>query len=118
MATSESVDRLRACASWLPPVVSSGAEGLIAVATHPAVDILICGSSGTAGLEAVLAAIEAGKTIALANKEVLVMAGELDRRRKRSVSLNENFPWCFPASCPSSHLGEELKGPFTGAKIR
>jgi 1-deoxy-D-xylulose-5-phosphate reductoisomerase len=50
---------------------------LIAVATHPAADIVVCASSGTAGLEAVLAAIEAGKTIALANKEVLVMAGEL-----------------------------------------
>ena len=89
MATSEGVDRLRACASWLPPVVSSGAEGLIAVATHPVVDVLICGSSGTAGLEAVLAAIEAGKTIALANKEVLVMAGELvtAAARRRGVAI-------------------------------
>jgi 1-deoxy-D-xylulose-5-phosphate reductoisomerase len=41
------------------------------------VDIVLCASSGTAALEAVLAAIEAGKTIALANKEVLVMAGAL-----------------------------------------
>jgi 1-deoxy-D-xylulose-5-phosphate reductoisomerase len=89
MASSEGVDRLRACSSWLPAVVSSGAEGLIAVATHPAVDILICASSGTAGLEAVLAAIEAGKTIALANKEVLVMAGELvtAAARRRSVTI-------------------------------
>ena len=55
----------------------AGAEGLVAVATHPDVDILLCASSGTAALEAVLAAIEAGKTIALANKEVLVMAGAL-----------------------------------------
>ena len=51
-------------------------HGSIAVATHPDVDIVLCASSGTAALEAVLAAIEAGKTIALANKEVLVMAGE------------------------------------------
>jgi 1-deoxy-D-xylulose-5-phosphate reductoisomerase len=55
----------------------SGSDGLIAVATHPDVDIVICASAGTAALEAVLAAIEAGKTIALANKEVLVMAGAL-----------------------------------------
>ena len=54
---------------------AAGADGLLAVATHPDVDILLCASSGTAALEAVLAAIEAGKTIALANKEVLVMAG-------------------------------------------
>jgi 1-deoxy-D-xylulose-5-phosphate reductoisomerase len=59
------------------------------VATHPAVDIVICASSGTAGLEAVLAAIDAGKTIALANKEVLVMAGELvmNAARQRGVAI-------------------------------
>jgi 1-deoxy-D-xylulose-5-phosphate reductoisomerase len=55
----------------------TGSAGLIAVATHPDVDIVICASSGTDALEAVLAAIAAGKTIALANKEVLVMAGAL-----------------------------------------
>jgi 1-deoxy-D-xylulose-5-phosphate reductoisomerase len=48
---------------------------LVAVATHPDVDVVLCASSGTEALEAVLAAIEDGKTIALANKEVLVMAG-------------------------------------------
>ena len=47
------------------------------MATHPDVDIVLCASSGTAALEAVLAAIACGKTIALANKEVLVMAGGL-----------------------------------------
>ena len=57
--------------------LAAGAEGLIAVATHPEVDLVLCASSGTAALEAVLAAIEAGKAIALANKEVLVMAGAL-----------------------------------------
>ena len=44
---------------------------------YPDVDVLLCASSGTAALEAVLAAIDAGKTIALANKEVLVMAGAI-----------------------------------------
>jgi 1-deoxy-D-xylulose-5-phosphate reductoisomerase len=69
--------------------VASGPRGLIEVATHPDVDILLCASSGTAALEAVLAAIEAGKTIALANKEVLVMAGALVTRaaRARGVAL-------------------------------
>jgi 1-deoxy-D-xylulose-5-phosphate reductoisomerase len=60
-----------------PGVWACGVEGLIAVATHPRADIVLFASSGTAGLDAVLAAIEAGKTIALANKEVLVMAGAL-----------------------------------------
>jgi len=59
------------------------------VATHPDADIVLCASSGSAGLEAVLAAIEAGKTIALANKEVLVMAGALvtAAARRRGVRI-------------------------------
>ena len=77
MATSDGLDRLRATGAPLPRTVASAMDGLIAVATHPDVDIVICASAGTAGLEAVLAAIEAGKTIAIANKEVLVMAGAL-----------------------------------------
>ena len=56
---------------------ASGREGLVAIATHPDVDVVLCACSGTEALEAVLAAIEAGKRIALANKEVLVMAGAL-----------------------------------------
>ena len=88
MATSQAVDRLRASGARLP-IVGTGTSGLIAVATHPAADIVICASSGTAGLEAVLAAIEAGKTIALANKEVLVMAGALvtAAARRRGVAI-------------------------------
>ena len=77
MATAEAADRLRRACGESAVKIVTGTEGLIAVATHPSVDIVICASSGTAGLEAVLAAIDAGKTIALANKEVLVMAGEL-----------------------------------------
>jgi 1-deoxy-D-xylulose-5-phosphate reductoisomerase len=67
----------------------SGAEGLIAVATHPDADIVLFASSGTAGLDAVLAAIDAGKTIALANKEILVMAGAvvMEAARRRGVSV-------------------------------
>jgi 1-deoxy-D-xylulose-5-phosphate reductoisomerase len=56
---------------------ASGPEGLRAVATHPEADVVLFASAGTAALDAVLAAIEARKTIALANKEVLVMAGAL-----------------------------------------
>ncbi len=53
------------------------------------VDLVLCASSGTDGLEAVLAAIEAGKTIALANKEVLVMAGGLvtEAARRKGVAI-------------------------------
>ena len=70
-------------------VVGVGREGLIAVATYPEVDLVLCASSGTAALDAVLAAIEAGKSIALANKEVLVMAGRLvmQAAKRRGVSI-------------------------------
>jgi 1-deoxy-D-xylulose-5-phosphate reductoisomerase len=71
------------------PETHVGADGLIAVATHPDVDLVLVASSGTAALDAVLAAIEAGKTIALANKEVLVMAGSIvtAAARRRGVSI-------------------------------
>jgi 1-deoxy-D-xylulose-5-phosphate reductoisomerase len=47
------------------------------LATLPDVDIVVIATSGTAGLDAVLAAVQAGKTIALANKESLIAAGEV-----------------------------------------
>jgi 1-deoxy-D-xylulose-5-phosphate reductoisomerase len=70
-------------------VYAHGGHGLAEVATRPDVDIVLCASSGTAALEAVLAAIDAGKTIALANKEVLVMAGALvmDAASRRGVAV-------------------------------
>jgi len=90
MGSSEALDELRNLVSAsLPACHGSGSEGLIAVATHPEVDLVLCASSGTAALEAVLSAIEAGKTIALANKEVLVMGGGLvmDAARRRGVAI-------------------------------
>jgi 1-deoxy-D-xylulose-5-phosphate reductoisomerase len=88
MATSGAVDRLRVAggASGSTALVA-GPEGLIAAATHPAVDIVICASAGTAALEAVLAAVDAGKTIAIANKEVLVTAGELVTEAARRTGV-------------------------------
>jgi len=47
------------------------------IASHPDVDLVVIATSGRSGLAPVLAAIRAGKTIALANKESLVMAGEI-----------------------------------------
>lgn len=90
MSTGAGLDAVRGLAGgWLPASHGVGCDGLIAVATHPGVDVVLCASSGTAALEAVLAAIEAGKTIALANKEVLVMAGGLvmDAARRRGVAV-------------------------------
>jgi 1-deoxy-D-xylulose-5-phosphate reductoisomerase len=72
-----------------PALLASGRQGLIEAATWPDADMVLCASSGSAGLEAVLAAIDAGKHIALANKEVLVMAGALmiEAAHRRGVSL-------------------------------
>jgi 1-deoxy-D-xylulose-5-phosphate reductoisomerase len=57
--------------------VFSGAEGLLKLATLPGADIVLIAIVGTAGLQPALAAIRAGKDIAVASKEILVMAGEI-----------------------------------------
>lgn len=59
------------------PQVFSGAEGLVRLATLPEADIVLIAIVGTAGLEPALAAIRAGKDIAIASKEILVMAGQI-----------------------------------------
>jgi 1-deoxy-D-xylulose-5-phosphate reductoisomerase len=90
MASGPAIDGVRkALGGALPPTHGAGGDALVAVATHPDVDIVLCASSGTAALEAVLAAIDRGKTIALANKEVLVMAGGLvmDAARRSGVPI-------------------------------
>jgi len=76
MASGSAIDRLSDNGALGETTIAGcGRDGLVAVASHPEVDLVLCASSGTEALEAVLAAIEHGKTIALANKEVLVMAG-------------------------------------------
>ena len=90
MATGDAMDKLTAALGGSPAETSGvGNDGLCQIATHPDVDIVLCASSGTAALDAVLAAIEAGKTIALANKEVLVMAGGIvmDAARRKGVAV-------------------------------
>ena len=57
--------------------VFSGAEGLTRLATMPEADIVLIAIVGTAGLQPALAALRAGKDIAVASKEILVMAGEI-----------------------------------------
>jgi 1-deoxy-D-xylulose-5-phosphate reductoisomerase len=57
--------------------VCSGCEGLIQLATMPEADVVLIAIVGTAGLQPALAAVRAGKDIAIASKEILVMAGEI-----------------------------------------
>jgi 1-deoxy-D-xylulose-5-phosphate reductoisomerase len=69
--------------------VYSGDEGLIKLATLPSADIVLIAIVGTAGLKPALAAIRAGKDIAVASKEILVMAGEIvmSEARKHGVRV-------------------------------
>jgi 1-deoxy-D-xylulose-5-phosphate reductoisomerase len=80
---------MRSAGAGPPRTLACGGEGLVAVATHPDADVVLFASSGTAALDAVLAAIDCGKTIALANKEILVMAGSIvmERARRRGVAV-------------------------------
>lgn len=82
------LDRVR---SALPGDVAlhSGEEGLVELATLPEADLVLVAIVGVAGLRPALAAIEAGKDIAVASKEILVMAGEtvMDAARRKGVKV-------------------------------
>ena len=67
--------------------VRSGAAAVVALAEDPDVDIVLNALVGAAGLRATVAALEAGKTLALANKESLVVGGELVTRLVRRGKL-------------------------------
>jgi len=77
-----------------------GANALAALATDPDADLVLVATPGVAGLKATVAALEDGKDVALANKEVLVVAGHLVRRlsggagkRLRPVDSEHNALW-------------------------
>jgi 1-deoxy-D-xylulose-5-phosphate reductoisomerase len=57
--------------------VLTGIDGMVEMATDPAVDLVVAATGGTAGLLPALAGLKAGKRVALANKEALVMAGSI-----------------------------------------
>ncbi|HOX57609.1 MAG TPA: 1-deoxy-D-xylulose-5-phosphate reductoisomerase [Candidatus Paceibacterota bacterium] len=67
--------------------VFTGAEGLVKLATLPGADLVLIAIVGTAGLQPALAAIRAGKDIAVASKEILVMAGEIVMREAREYRV-------------------------------
>jgi 1-deoxy-D-xylulose-5-phosphate reductoisomerase len=60
-----------------------GSDGMAEMVSHPEVDLVVVGSSGAAGLVPTLAALRAGKLVALANKETLIAAGPLIREQLR-----------------------------------
>jgi 1-deoxy-D-xylulose-5-phosphate reductoisomerase len=86
------------------PRIASGAEGLLEVATHPA-DLVVSALVGALGLEPTLAAIRAGRDVALANKEVLVMAGALVLREVRAHGVS-----LLPVDSEHSAIFQALAG--------
>jgi len=86
---AQSAGELRARLDYAPKEIFTGPEGLISLAQWPGADTVLVAIVGTGGLRPTLAALEAGKDIALASKEVLVVAGEIimdaARRRGRRI---------------------------------
>jgi len=82
-------DRLRRLLPAPRPELLAGAEGLSTLARDVAADVVVSALVGGVGLLPTMAAIEAGRTMALANKETLVMAGRLmtQAARARGVAL-------------------------------
>ncbi len=68
--------------------VSTGAEGLVELATMESAEIVLIAIVGTAGLQPALAAIRAGKDIAVASKEILVMAGSIVMSEAEKYGVN------------------------------
>jgi len=95
----------QAQAAELLPHALHGVEGLTAAATHPDADTLVAATSGLIGLRPTLAAIRAGKTIALANKETLVMAGHLVMAAAREAGVD-----ILPVDSEHSALWQSLRG--------
>ncbi|AEA43605.1 1-deoxy-D-xylulose-5-phosphate reductoisomerase [Fluviicola taffensis] len=87
--------------------VYAGAQALCQVVEFNEVDIVLTALVGYAGLKPTLAAIEAGKDIALANKETLVVAGEIVTERARAKGIN-----IYPVDSEHSAIFQCLVGEF------
>lgn len=77
IANDEHYDKVREALADMPIKVYAGAEAMEQVVTDEAVDIVLTALVGFAGLKPTISAIKSGKAIALANKETMVVAGEL-----------------------------------------
>ena len=87
--------------------VYAGADALSQVVTFNEVNVVLTALVGYAGLKPTLAAIDAGKDIALANKETLVVAGELVTQRAREKGIN-----IYPVDSEHSAIFQCLVGEF------
>ncbi len=85
--------------------IMHGDDGYRVAATHDSVDMVVSAMVGAAGLIPTLAAIDAGKQIALANKETLVMAGEIVMKRAEQKGIK-----ILPIDSEHSAIFQCLKG--------
>ncbi len=87
VGTPEAAKTLKGRVGDLPVEIGWGVEGLLNAATVPETDIVLAAMVGAAGLLPSFAAIKAGKDLALATKEVMVMAGELVMAEARAQGV-------------------------------
>jgi 1-deoxy-D-xylulose-5-phosphate reductoisomerase len=100
------IDILRRALDYKPQIFS-GDVGLREIACLPNADIVLVAIVGTGGLRPALAAIEAGKDLAVASKEILVMAGEIVMRRARDNSVH-----VLPVDSEHNAIFQCLEGRF------
>lgn len=92
--------------------ILAGTEGQVEAVSHPEVNFVVAASHGTTGLVAVYDAICAGKTVGLANKEVMVVAGELVTRTAREHGVDIlpiDSEHCAIHQCLRSGAHQEVK---------
>jgi len=105
MSTEAAAVRLRERCSGLPTEIVSGQEGLARVASLPDAELVVSAIVGGAGLVPTLAAIRGKKQIALANKEPMVMAGQLMQEEARRAGVR-----IFPVDSEHSAIFQSLEG--------
>jgi 1-deoxy-D-xylulose-5-phosphate reductoisomerase len=105
MPTESGAARLKQRSGGQPVEILSGPEGLAAVASLPEAELVVSAIVGGAGLVPTLAAIRSKKHIALANKEPMVMAGQLmqEEARRQGVRI-------FPVDSEHSAIFQSLEG--------
>ena len=104
-ADAQAATALRAAVPEFRGEILAGLEGIEQVAIAPEVDLVISALVGALGLRPTLRAIEAGRDVALANKEVLVVAGELVQAAARRAGVN-----VFPLDSEHNAIYQALHG--------
>ena len=87
--------------------VFAGEDALVQVMSHQEVDMVLTATVGFSGLKPTMAAIDAGKQIAIANKETLVVAGELVTKAAKAKGVN-----IYPVDSEHSAIFQSMAGEF------